>query len=141
MQGINPLTGTCTYKTPCGWCTKWDKKCDKKIPERGKRATLNLIDDYISTTSANKMCQTEEDHQWEYCGISTVGSTYRCTICGTHKTVPFKDQDNTIMSTYYNAETDRFCSECDNQGWDMPECKECNTANNFKYFKRKKDTK
>lgn len=21
----------CTYETPCGWCTKWDKKCDKKI--------------------------------------------------------------------------------------------------------------
>ena len=21
----------CLYETPCGWCTKWDKKCDKKI--------------------------------------------------------------------------------------------------------------
>ena len=21
----------CPYETPCGWCTKWDKKCDKKI--------------------------------------------------------------------------------------------------------------
>jgi hypothetical protein len=21
----------CTYSTPCGWCVKWDKKCDKKI--------------------------------------------------------------------------------------------------------------
>lgn len=25
------ITGICTYETPCGWCTKWDKKCDKKI--------------------------------------------------------------------------------------------------------------
>ena len=25
------LTGTCQYSTMCGWCTKWDKKCDKKI--------------------------------------------------------------------------------------------------------------
>lgn len=33
MQGINSLTGCCTYKTPCSWCTKWDKKCDKKIPD------------------------------------------------------------------------------------------------------------
>ena len=24
-------TMNCTYETPCGWCTKWDKKCDKKI--------------------------------------------------------------------------------------------------------------
>jgi len=31
MQGLNPLTMECTYSTPCGWCTKWDKKCDKKI--------------------------------------------------------------------------------------------------------------
>lgn len=25
------LTGTCQYSTMCGWCTKWDKKCDRKI--------------------------------------------------------------------------------------------------------------
>ena len=31
MQGIHPITMQCTYTTPCGWCTKWDKKCDKKI--------------------------------------------------------------------------------------------------------------
>lgn len=24
-------TINCTYETPCGWCAKWDKKCDKKI--------------------------------------------------------------------------------------------------------------
>ena len=24
-------TMNCTYETPCGWCTKWDKKCDRKI--------------------------------------------------------------------------------------------------------------
>lgn len=31
MQGLNPLTMQCVYSTPCGWCAKWDKKCDKKI--------------------------------------------------------------------------------------------------------------
>lgn len=31
MQGLNPITMQCTYSTPCGWCAKWDKKCDKKI--------------------------------------------------------------------------------------------------------------
>ena len=31
MQGTNPITMLCTYVTPCGWCTKWDKKCDRKI--------------------------------------------------------------------------------------------------------------
>ena len=32
---------TCTYETPCGWCTKWDKKCDKKI---GGYLTVNPDD-------------------------------------------------------------------------------------------------
>lgn len=31
MQGLNPITMQCIYSTPCGWCAKWDKKCDKKI--------------------------------------------------------------------------------------------------------------
>ena len=52
MQGLNPLTMQCTYSTPCGWCTKWDKKCDKKIgcgekPKRGLRAKGNFIEDAI----------------------------------------------------------------------------------------------
>lgn len=25
------ITGVCPYETPCGWCSKWDKKCDKAI--------------------------------------------------------------------------------------------------------------
>jgi hypothetical protein len=28
---ISTVTYICPYETPCGWCTKWDKKCDKKI--------------------------------------------------------------------------------------------------------------
>lgn len=31
-----PKTGSkiktsCPYKTPCGWCSNWNKKCDHKI--------------------------------------------------------------------------------------------------------------
>lgn len=36
MQGLNPLTMQCTYSTPCGYCTKWDKKCDMKIGGTGE---------------------------------------------------------------------------------------------------------
>ena len=28
---ITNLTGTCPYATMCGWCSKWDKECDRKI--------------------------------------------------------------------------------------------------------------
>ena len=44
------ITGICPYETPCGWCTKWDKKCDKKIgcgndnkPQRGLRANVGIF--------------------------------------------------------------------------------------------------
>lgn len=32
-KGDEEMLGTinCTYETPCGWCSKWDKKCDRKI--------------------------------------------------------------------------------------------------------------
>ena len=31
-KGEDTMIGTmnCNYETPCGWCAKWDKKCDKK---------------------------------------------------------------------------------------------------------------
>lgn len=55
MQGLNPITMQCTYSTPCGWCAKWDKKCDKKIGNTGntedskkeERAKPPLLDEII----------------------------------------------------------------------------------------------
>lgn len=41
----------CCYETPCGWCSKWDKKCDKKIgctdntPEQAKIANVKIDND------------------------------------------------------------------------------------------------
>lgn len=119
-------TGSCTYKTPCGWCAKWDKKCDRKIPDP---PVINQYD-----YSTNRMCQSDEDHQWECCGISTAGTDYRCKICGVHKMVPVKKQDNVTISTCYNAETYRSCSECYYEGYNMPHCKDCDESNNFKHF-------
>ena len=33
------ILGVCPYETPCGWCSKWDKKCDGKI---GKENIINI---------------------------------------------------------------------------------------------------
>lgn len=33
------INGICSYETPCGWCAKWDKKCNKKI---GCGANINI---------------------------------------------------------------------------------------------------
>lgn len=63
MQGTNPLTMQCTYSTPCGWCTKWDKKCDKKPYKRGLRVEINPVDDAIGVSGevaiTNKICESE----------------------------------------------------------------------------------
>lgn len=101
MQGLNPLTMQCIYSTPCGWCTKWDKKCDKKIgPERGQRVDINPVDDAMDEPIGiivNKICASESDHEWECIGMSTGGSTYRCRKCYAHKTIPFKTE---MLETY-----------------------------------------
>lgn len=33
------------------------------------------------------------------------------------------------------------CSECAHEDWDMPQCKDCNAANDFKYFEGWENTK
>lgn len=81
-------TINCVYETPCGWCSKWDKKYDKKTPERRQRAKCNPIDD----AAANKTCQSESDHEWECIGMSTGGTDYMCGKCYARKTVPYADQ-------------------------------------------------
>ncbi len=84
-KGEDIMTGTinCTYETPCGWCTKWDKKCDKKIgcvhndptgpngamgtlyncehndkAQRGLRVKINPIDDACDSTDAMNVVDT-----------------------------------------------------------------------------------
>ena len=57
-------TDRCIYETPCGWCSKWDKKCDRKIPGRGQKIKINPVDDSIdaSLIEFGKMCKSESDH-------------------------------------------------------------------------------
>lgn len=94
MQGLNPITMQCNYSTPCGWCTKWDKKCDKKIGNSSIKPY-----DYLKEVSTNKICKSEEDHEWECCGMSTGGSTYVCKKCYAHKFEPITPVS---IKTYLN---------------------------------------
>ena len=94
MQGTNPLTMQCAYITPCGWCARQNKECDLRI-EKKKKVYGDLFKSVLPT---NKACQSDEDHQWESCGISTAGSDYRCSVCGAHKTVPIQKSDDITIS-------------------------------------------
>ena len=83
-------TENCVYETPCGWCSKWDKKCDKKTPEQ-KQGEINSVYD-TTASKTNKTCQSESDHEWECVGMSTAGSNYICRKCYARKTVPYVEQ-------------------------------------------------
>lgn len=64
MYGLDPLTRQCTYSTPCGLCTKWDKKCDNKIgcvddkPQRGLRAKAGIYDEAMPRSDAQEVIET-----------------------------------------------------------------------------------
>lgn len=79
-------TINCVYETPCGWCSKWDKKCDKKAPERGQRIKCGPVDD-----AANETGQSECDHEWEVMGFLLVGADCICKKCSVRKTVPWEE--------------------------------------------------
>lgn len=57
MQGLDPFTRQCTYSTPCGWCAKWDKKCDKKIGcgEPSTSTSKNHAQEFIDTIKSGKL--------------------------------------------------------------------------------------
>ena len=96
-------TENCTYKTPCGWCSKWDKECDKKISyPRGKRVEVGVYDDacnhdwlYLETYKVCRNCfkivpvNYKEnivncDHEWIYKINDTTDGSRRleCSKCG-----------------------------------------------------------
>ena len=67
------ITGICSYETPCGWCTKWDKKCDKKIGcendnklQRGLRVKGNFIDDPADAQVDITKLMKPKDHALQY---------------------------------------------------------------------------
>ena len=96
-------TVNCVYETPCGWCSKWDKKCDKKTLEQEKETKYNFIYD----TTTNKICQSESDHEWECTGISTAETTYMCKKCRVRKTVPYKSAVEDIP-TWLSGKSNRL---------------------------------
>lgn len=78
MQGTNPLTMRCTYVTPCDWCTKWDKKCDKKIgygnPQRGLRENMGVYDEALESSIYSAPCRDCDNHD---------KNSPECIKCGT----------------------------------------------------------
>lgn len=58
-------TAECVYETPCGWCSKWDKKCDKK--------TQGI---------------TKGTHTWSIHHVTESEIVFQCDKCGTIRAEP-----------------------------------------------------
>lgn len=82
----------CVYETPCGWCSKWDKKCDRSIKPSNNANPNNTIDDYA--------CQ----HQWECTGMSTVGMSYTCKKCGRKQVLPIIPDSYSFVDCLWEGE-------------------------------------
>jgi hypothetical protein len=57
---------TCMYKTPCGWCSRFEKQCDNKLPQ-----------DVVVKKTKNRCI-----HSWIVHRKFRLGTEYMCTNCG-----------------------------------------------------------
>ena len=92
------MTGTtnCIYETPCGWCSKWDKKCDKLLDTNEQPQSIEILKEIIELE--NQICKSDSDHEWECCGISTAGTDYICKKCYARKTYPHEYNDQITVT-------------------------------------------
>ena len=60
-----------------------------------------IVVEHSNTTKSNDMSEClKGNHQWECCGVSTAGSTFRCKICGEIKNEYYNvDQSNITISS------------------------------------------
>lgn len=70
-------TNACIYETPCGWCTKWDKECDKKIGLH-KYEPVECAHEWEPTTRGGGFADESGVRTW---------TIWKCKICGEEKEV------------------------------------------------------
>lgn len=119
---MNALKLYCTFEDINNYIrTKVDPKCQNStfIPIK---AEVNELDLSIDVTLVEADSLESADGRRFKLELSTLN---------TDKQIPergLRAKTNPIDETF------NPCSECAHEDWDMPQCKECNAANNFKYF-------
>jgi hypothetical protein len=127
MQGLDPLTRQCVYSTPCGWCAKWDKKCDKKIGcgnsgDIGQRGMIGICPN----------CGRSGCISWN---LDTDVSTCSCGWNNDKPQRGLRAKGNLIEDAV--DFTYGKCFDCKHDGWPASQCTDCNPENGFKYFESK----
>jgi hypothetical protein len=75
---------------------------DSTVNERFQKTFDEQMEDakrVVDGTFINKMCMSDEDHEWDCTGISTDGLYYRCRKCNATKIHPVKDCRYTTTTT------------------------------------------
>lgn len=59
------IAGICPYETPCGWCSKWDKKCNEAIGPAPKKAPCRDCLNFALTAMPNcNKCNRENNYEY-----------------------------------------------------------------------------
>ena len=67
-------TTECNYITPCGWCEKWNKKCDLKVEEENKNVKPVIQDKNKCTYYNLGYCMGTKER--ETCELNLVNIFY-----------------------------------------------------------------
>ena len=95
-------TGMCDYRTPCGWCSKWDKKCDKKIGTTTQINTKPFKENDAAITKADNFTKFCRDCPNGTCDNIAISShPIKCNITNRCHTINDTcDIKNTITIKY-----------------------------------------
>ena len=69
----------CKYRLPCGWCDRKNERCEITYGYSVNPVTISKLDSPLDKLES---CA----HQWECVGMNSVGTQYRCKLCGQTKT-------------------------------------------------------
>ena len=77
----------CIYETPCGWCSKWDKKCDRKIQAYAKTYSDELATRIDELNSAVDKVVSTKASICGRCGNSVIDTSssvvrLKCLVSG-----------------------------------------------------------
>jgi hypothetical protein len=76
---------------------------DSTVNERLQKTFDEQMEDVkqvVDGAYINKMCMSDEDHEWDCTGVSTDGLYYRCRKCNATKVYPVKDCRSTTTLNY-----------------------------------------
>lgn len=61
--------------------------------------------------------------------------------CVIRPSTQYSPSEGTVVNLWNDRKKRIICSICENEEWDMPQCRECSGQNDWKYFCKKRDAR